>query len=391
MEKSVRFPQSFPTTAECAFLELLFCTDEVFPEKLEAWAKRIVFDDLDYAIARLLPLVYMRLRALGIEHPLKGRMQGFYKLAWVKNQRLLAAVREVTQFLEQQDISVLFVKGIPLVLDAYRDMGARFMGDADLLIHPRHAKRAVTLLREHGWKPVNSYTPLPQYFSNESFPRLVKEATFVNSRGVELDLHWRLFEIEDDGKDALSFDALWAHSALVTHPTITYRIVAPDDLLLHVLVHGAAANPHRTLRWVPDAAVLIKEYAIDWDRFVETAAQGDWNVDVSTAFLFFKQHGFVKVPGAIEKKLTTLPYTLAERKRYERRASISYAPFGRLPSLWRTYWLSDAQESGYARVRGFFPYLAHAWGFERVRDLIPFILHKYQLRLKLIGPKGNSS
>ena len=381
MDTSRPFPRSFPNEAERAFLELLFCEEKAFPAKLSAWSDEIVFDDIDYATARLLPLLYLRLRALGIEHPLKGKMQGFYKLAWVKNQRLLATVRDVLHILEENYIPALLVKGIPLVLDTYKDMGARFMGDADLFIHPHNAKKTVALMQERGWRFANPYTPLPQYFSEASFPRLVKEVTFVNEKGVELDIHWRLLELFDDTQEALSFDTLWNRSITVTHPTLSYRAVAPDDLLMHIVVHGAEANPHRTLRWVADAVALIHAHEINWERFIDTAARGGWNVDVSTAFSFLTQHGFVTVPTQVEASLLALPYTRGQYNRYLHKANTPYALFGRLPSLWRTYWRNDARGGVVAFLLYFLPYLAHAWGFERVRDLVPFIWRKYKLRI----------
>ena len=382
MKRAPSFPKSFPNVAECAFLELLFCADDVLTEKLDAWTTSTVFDDLDYATARLLPLLYLRLCARSIEHPLKGKMQGFYKLAWVKNQRLLASAREALRLLEGNDIPVLLVKGIPLVLDTYRDMGARFMGDADLFIHPRNAKKAVALMQQHEWRFANPYTPLPQYFSDESFPRLAKEVTFANDKGVELDVHWRLLELFDDTEEALSFELLWKRSVEVVHPTITYRVVAPDDLLMHVIVHGGEANPHRTLRWVSDAVAIMSAHEINWERFTDTAARGGWNVDVSTAFLFLKQHGFLKLPEKIEESLCSLPYTHTQYARYRKRATTPYAPLGRLPNLCRTYFRFDARGNSFVRVFNFFPYLAHSWGFERVRELVPFIWYKYQLRFR---------
>jgi hypothetical protein len=55
------------------------------------------------------------------------------------NQRLLAVIKEVILECTQENIPVLIMKGVPMILDVYQDIGARFLGDADFLIHPEHA------------------------------------------------------------------------------------------------------------------------------------------------------------------------------------------------------------------------------------------------------------
>ncbi|MBY0376735.1 nucleotidyltransferase family protein, partial [Patescibacteria group bacterium] len=122
---NLKFPKSFPNQKEEEFLRLILSTDEDFPKLWNEWKASIPFEDIDPATTGLLPLVYLRLQKLQIKDELTGKISGIYKLAWVKNQRLLSVVKEVADICHEENIPILTLKGIPLLLEVYKNMGAR--------------------------------------------------------------------------------------------------------------------------------------------------------------------------------------------------------------------------------------------------------------------------
>ena len=85
------FPNSFPKESETQFLKLVLCSDTEFEPRFLEWKASTIFDKIDYATTRLMPLLYLRLESLGIDDPIRGRLKGIYRLAWFSNQKILNA------------------------------------------------------------------------------------------------------------------------------------------------------------------------------------------------------------------------------------------------------------------------------------------------------------
>ncbi len=380
MSTTLPFPKSFPNKDELLFLNLLLCKDEAFRPLFEQWKKNIVLDDIDYATLRLLPLLYIRLKKGDNSDPVIAKVGGVYKLAWVKNQRILDRLGKVSELLRAHEIRMIVLKGIPLLIDVYKDVGARFLGDADILIHPLDAKKAIGLLIQSGFQLKTPHFPSLEKFSVESLPRVVKEAPCIDTNGVEIDLHWRLFESTGKEKEILSFDVLWDNSVPIQFKGIEYKSASPEDMLMHVIVHGAEANVHRTLRWVVDAVAIIKAYDIDWEKFCKNVKKYNWNTEMYFAFSFLVEYQFVAVP---ELSVQSLFSTLSQKdiKRYYKKANVPYSVWGGVPRLWRTYWRYESKGSFPVNLYNFFNYLSLAWGFSKKRELMPFIFDKCMGRM----------
>lgn len=376
------YPKSFPTASEEAFLALLLCPDAQLPERWRTWQAQHAFDALPEAQVRLVPLLYLRLKRAQVNDQLTERIRGIYKLAWVKNHRLLAAASGALALLEHEAIYPVVLKGIPLLLSVYQDIGARMLSDADLLIAPQDARRAVRLMREHGWTRHTGPFPNLEQFTDESLPRVVKEITFTNHEHIELDLHWRTFDtLHAPGHpEAFPYTDLYARSQTVSHQGTTYRTPSAEDLLLHLIVHGAEGSPVKALRWVVDAAVLLQTSAIAWDALVARAVEYDVVLELTLALNYLHERTYAAIPEAVRDTLHAQPIAPGRRAAYYARGNKTYTRFGGLPRLWCTYWHYEAPPGRIRGLMGFVPYLTAAWGFNHVYELVPFVVHKYALR-----------
>jgi len=290
------FPKSFPNKEELFFLSLLLSDDDNFPVLYEEWKNKVVLDDIDYATLRLLPLLYLRLQKFNFKDETTAKIRGVYKLTWVKNQLLISAIEQVVPVLETQGISVLMLKGVPLLMSVYKDVGARFLGDADILIPPGNIKKVLKIMSDAGWKLEGSRNPKYDNFSEESLQRATKAANFINEQEVKLDIHWRLFRFSKDGGGVFAFDDLWSRSTTINFKNQKYNILSPEDMLMHVIIHGAGGNTHRPFRWVADAVAIIKALDIDWDKLLKEIKEMEYVVGMYVGFSFLLQHKFITLP-----------------------------------------------------------------------------------------------
>ncbi|MEJ0001893.1 MAG: nucleotidyltransferase family protein [bacterium] len=383
MSAPLPFPKSFPDKDEQLFLDLLLCADKDFPLLWDAWKNAVAFDAVDHGTLRLLPLLAIRLKKLNMQDPLLGRIRGVYKLAWVKNQGLLDAMAKTVALLEENRIPVLLLKGIPLLIEAYKDEGARFLGDSDVLVHPENAKRAITLMLGAGWKLKTRQFPKLDHFSDESLPRIVKEITFMNEQRMEIDMHWRIFEAKggiDERETVLARD-VWGHARAFAYKEKQYRTLRAEDMLIHVIVHGAEGAPVKTLHFVTDAVYLIRTLPIDWDLFLEKTKKYGFEVEIYMAFRYLLNSNFISLPEPAKAAILALPLESQKVRAYYKKTNTVHAPWGGVPRLWRTYWQFEAKGKSSRDAYRFVDYLAQAWGLERKRDLLPFVWRKYKVRM----------
>lgn len=242
------------------------------PAALEAfrrWTTRVDIDrDLDHGSFRLLPLLYSNLKRAGCDDPVMGRLQGIYRYAWVGVQPVLRASSEAITLLEAAAIPTLVSKGLALGLCHYGSVAERPMADGDIIVPKARAVEAFARLAEAGWRPSPpSREPLT--------PRLLAGSHaigLINDAGVELDLHW---QPSHELGSAQAVDSFWRDA--VPMKVLGAQTLRPSatHLLLHLTLHGLRRNDLSPLRWIADAAVLLRREGpnIDWDALIAFAAR----------------------------------------------------------------------------------------------------------------------
>jgi hypothetical protein len=215
-------------------------------------------------------------------------IQGAYRKTWYHNQLLLAAARELAALLGNAGIPVMLLKGAPLALTNYRDVGARPMGDLDLAVPVAFARKAVERMLAHGWTP--EATPLTATMTpgrrhdagwipglrtlagfDERYFNVRHAHGFRRANGLGIDLHWHVFQGDCDPE---SDDDTWRHAGVVTHGGCSFQIPTQEEHLLLILAHAARWSPTSSIRWVADAGTLLQANpSFDWARFLIVAAQ----------------------------------------------------------------------------------------------------------------------
>lgn len=387
--KKFKYPKSFPNKKEEFFLKLILSSDEDFPILWKQWRKEIILGDINYAILKLIPLLYLRLKESDIGDSTMGKVKGIYKMAWYKNQLILNSVKNILFLFNKENIPVILIKGVPLLENVYKDRGARSLGDADVLIDPQHIKKAIKIMVDNGWKYLD---PSPFYINRFKEPltknKIDKEITFTDDKNVEIDIHWSLFPflVKENREHPMSYNEVFKYSFLFNIEGAEYRMPCMEDMIIHIIIHGAERNNHRTLRWVLDVVSIIKTMPINWKFLIERIKKFEVSVEINIAFSYLLNNLSISVPESFIEELSKLPIESNKLNEYYKKMNtIKKSLFGTLPSLWHRYWLYDRKGNFFTSWYYFIDYISQSWGITRKRQILIFIFEKYKKRIKFFS------
>ncbi|HEY1110650.1 MAG TPA: nucleotidyltransferase family protein [Opitutaceae bacterium] len=177
-------------------------------------------------------------------------------------QRAAEQVR-LLRALEAAGIETLAVKGLALAQRLYGEIGVRHAGDIDLLVRPEAAERADRVLQaEHLSRTQPDFALTPRQL--RSFLKIKREFEYVRaSTAIRVELLWRLENMEVD-------DAVWREARPIIIGAQPMRTLPPELDALYQLQHGAKHGWFR-LFWLVDAALLLRDPALDWETLLARA------------------------------------------------------------------------------------------------------------------------
>ena len=280
-------------------------------EALDAWSKWKLtadVDQLDKGSLRLIPLLYRNLQAHGVEDDLMNKFKGVYRFTLYKNHMLLHNMANVLASFYDTGIQAMVLKGVALTLLHYKDYGLRPMSDFDVLIHEKDVTTAINILRNLHWKP---WQRLPKVFTAE-YLSSTKGCSFNNDRGEGLDLHWHVL-LESCYKNADK--EFWDGAVQTQLHDFTVYALNPTDQLLHVCVHGAKRNSVPTIRWVADAALIIRtsQSEIDWDRLMTQASKRRLILPLKDTMHYLRDLLSLSIPPGALRHMRAMPVSKTER------------------------------------------------------------------------------
>ncbi|WP_020594802.1 nucleotidyltransferase domain-containing protein [Spirosoma panaciterrae] len=262
-----------------------------------------LFDPLDGDSQRLMPLVYRNLEKSG--DPLVVHLRGIYRYTWMSNQRFLLKMSQVIRVLHQNEIETIALKGIPLSLLYYGDMGVRLMYDLDVLVPTAQAEQALQALQA----PPLSLQSSPF----ETKHRHTLHAMHLwDANGVDVDLHWNLLYEHSYAKADVPF---WQarQPVKLTDRQSTYAL-SPTHQLYHNLVHGYDWSETPAIRWIADSYVIYTNPAlsIDWHALLDLARQYNVNYPVQQALKLLESEFRLTLPSDVKERLKSMTLSTAE-------------------------------------------------------------------------------
>lgn len=221
----------------------------------------------DAAAERLLPLLAARRGEDSLAPELADIARRVRLLAWRNNRDRLSQAAEISGGMARAGIEAVMLKGVALVLSAYRECGLRPMDDVDFLVAPADTAGAVQVMVRAGWRAEHGLGPadLPAQMR-------IRHA-WQFTRGEDLcDLHWHPVVRCYSPRLGESFRR---HARTVTCNGTTVRVPDATELLFQVIVHGLQWSWTSPVRWVADAMTLLESAGtIDWDRLLILTAEG---------------------------------------------------------------------------------------------------------------------
>jgi len=193
---------------------------------LKSWLallEAVPFDDLPNSVIRLLPRIYWNLRGLE-QVPEKNRIRGGYKLNWARNAQLQSAFNDLWQQLKRSSIPFQVVKGVAVGATTGL-VGARVMGDIDLVVKTSDVTRVRRTLETLGYSLRDNVTPSSIHGAG---------AYFDGKRNV-IDVHtWedRPLWLSQYSGELVTHE--WKQSTVTTFP--------PQVLAAHALGHGSLST-----------------------------------------------------------------------------------------------------------------------------------------------------
>jgi hypothetical protein len=296
----------WPTPSQEQLLGAALLDGEAALASWRDWCRSPSSQARDAGSLRLLPLVYRNLRRLGVAVAELREPHEHYRRAWLHNQRILAVVQKIVRRLDQAGVPSVVLKGLSLSLSCYRDMGARPMSDADVLVPVARAREAIEALVDGGWLAARA-RPLQFHYH--------RSALFTRAGDPELDLHWYVFGPEHQDR---SDDDLWARRVPLDLRGVAAAALSPADELLHALVHGILWNPLPPVRWVADAALLIRDRTrpIDWDVLLHSALWRRLALPAREGLQYLQRRFEVPVPARVRAELAACRPGAAQRLEY---------------------------------------------------------------------------
>lgn len=336
-----------PTPAQALVLQACLLPEAPAHAAFRAWAALAepTAQSLlsDAATRRLLPLLWSRWRqwprsgdAAAADAVVAGSLPEV-KRTWLENHRRLKAANLLAEQLAAAGVPVMLVKGLPLALQAYADLGLRPMGDFDLVVPFAQAQPALQVLAGAGWRaqptplkhssqedgeallPPWALQPRPLEAFDEPFLQVRHGHGFRHASGLEADLHWFVFQGHcDPGVD----DGLWQRAIALAsvnrapgcQPSPLLLVPDPADHLLLLLSHAARWDAVPAVRWLADAALLLRVApSLDWERLRLEARRRRLAALVAPMLALLQEQVQVAVPPEVVRELAAVPLSRRER------------------------------------------------------------------------------
>jgi hypothetical protein len=316
------------------------------------WRLKNTLEECDLRMHRLMPIIYRRFQRRDLQEHDYNILRGVYRFHWTRNQVILNQARAVLLRLAENGIPTILLKGVSLLLDDYKDVGARPMWDFDILIEPHRRDQALTLLQSCGWQL--THPPLPELHIQHG-------CGLRNPEGQEMDLHWYCM---DESRWAAADDDLWACSrSFWLSNELEARRLCPEHSLLHVCVHGAKASGD-SFGWVCDAIHIVRSHELDYRVLLWAARQRGVVPTLTLALSYLSEVMGLSVPDGVLEELRQTPVGLVDRLYFRCKARSSHGL-----SFWAEPVLDYVRTVERANPLGFVCFLRSRWRLKSLRQL----------------------
>jgi hypothetical protein len=180
-----------------------------------------------------------------------------------------AGLKALVARLQKNKIEPVLLKGAAnLVSQAYGDVGARFMGDIDMIVQAHQHQQAYQILHELGYHPDSDAPDWKGHVSHH------EEMVMNAETGLGVELHRSI--APPWLQSLLPVETFLQRSVLVNFEKQNYRVLSYEDRIIHCIVHaqlhhdlhlvgGASLRALFDLKAITNSAAARGE-TIDWQK-----------------------------------------------------------------------------------------------------------------------------
>lgn len=357
-----------PNCQEDLLLRAALWQGQPAQDAFEEWLAQVDLERLDIAARRLLPLLYLNLRAMGVRHPAMESLQKAYRYFRVLNQMMFVRGAEALRTLAAADIPTMVLKAAALIPLYYRDPGARPMGDLDVAVPTTRAREAMQVLSEIGWTP--------QHRALDEFDQSYFENNYAHNLkhrdGFNLDLH-RHVMYHDMRPNA--DDEFWAAAIPVDFIGVPTLGLNPADQLLHAGTHGIYWNELSPVRWVADMYLVVQKANVDWARLLEQTRVRRLVLQMRDTLGYLQSNMNAPIPQEVLAELQNMPVAHFEeiKQQLERQPREMRSVTAKVLYHYDQYRRQHVELRGAAALVSFPIYLRDIWNLRRTREIPRYI------------------
>lgn len=296
---------SFPNPTQKLLLTAALGDGDDARDAWRRWFGAGNLDQMDQGSFRVLPLVHSNLDRLGMQGPEVTLLKGVRRRAWYQSHMLLRELMPLVGEWTRAGIPATVLKGAALAQLHYADPSLRPMTDLDILVPRQYVKPIMAQLTDSGWQRL-TWAPARL---NDSYMRF-RHAIGLKTPSAEIDLHWHLmYTCCNDDVD----EQFLRRAVTIDLMGVTVNALDPTDQLIHTCVHGMQSSGATTIRWIPDAIMVMRTADIAWDRVGDFALATGQALLLRTALAYLKSEFNCDIPSSVTARLNAAKITPAER------------------------------------------------------------------------------
>ena len=301
----------WPTGTQRLLLRICLGLESDVRGAVASWVQGSLQHGIDEASRQLLPLLSRRINQSSADPWLIELAGSERKRSWYDSHVQLRVADSIGETLNSAAIQWLPLKGVALVIDAtYDAVGDRPSADIDVLVNPDDVPAAITALQTAGW--TLTYPRAELELAPCQIIDYSHAATLVRGPRENLDLHWSaLHRFGRLGSETQSF---MTGARPVAFNGNQYRVLNPEDQLLHTCAHGARWDSPAPIRWLADAWKIVDANPeLDWNALVNKAKQTDTSSRVYETLDYLSRELDLQVPDSVLARLKRHPASRLSR------------------------------------------------------------------------------
>jgi hypothetical protein len=265
-----------------------------------------IFDPLDSDSQRLLALVYHNLEQK--DDPIIRTLRGYYRYSWMKGSYFISNAANLVSKLQKAGFDVMLLKGIPLAVVYYKNVGVRPMEDIDILVPLNQVEDVINFIELDLGIKANSH-------ENELRKLGMFHAMhFTDGKGLDFDLHWH-FHIYNLNPE--SDQPMWDKKEQFSLTTeLSCNMLSPTHQLYRNFTHGYQwLLPNPPIRWIPDSLVILQTSydQIDWTELLDLAKRQKLIIPVCSMLRYLHKNFGATYPDHIHSTINQLQGSRTEK------------------------------------------------------------------------------